>query len=434
MTEYPVGTSLWNAEEPPNGLQPPRDAEIDVAVVGGGFAGLASAYQMHVADPSLQVAVLERDYVGFGASGRAFGVFAPMHPGIIFGTLASCHGAGVASWAAAYIGRQVEEWKELLQGARVDCEYRACPILITARSHAEFKLLERCTENLREAQVEHQAVGEAHLREVTSFPAKRGLVLTRGFATLNPFKLARGLRQLLIDRGVGVYEHTKVTGVHPNAGRVDLQIDGGTRLRARKVVLSTSVHTSGFGFGRASSGLAGAYTYVLATERLDDNMLARLGPALDGGVIAEARIKYAYTRVHDRRLLFGGRTRVVRTPSEAAEADLRSYRALHAQMRDCFPFLEGARIEAAWSGPVQIANLARMPVVKPVPQHPDVVLNVGYNVDGMSLALLSGKMAVGTALGERFEDRDAERLRRIYLATHMRVGELLHTLPWLVRA
>ena len=163
-------------------------------------------------------------------------------------------------------------------------------------------------------------------------------------------------------------------------------------------------------------------------------MLARLGPALDGGVIAEARIKYAYTRVHDRRLLFGGRTRVVRTPSEAAEADLRSYRALHAQMRDCFPFLEGARIEAAWSGPVQIANLARMPVVKPVPQHPDVVLNVGYNVDGMSLALLSGKMAVGTALGERFEDRDAERLRRIYLATHMRVGELLHTLPWLVRA
>jgi len=299
----------------------------------------------------------------------------------------------VASWAATYIGRQVEGWKELLQGARVDCEYRACPILITARSHAEFKLLERCTENLREAQVEHQAVGEAHLREVTSFPAKRGLVLTRGFATLNPFKLARGLRQLLIDRGVGVYEHTKVTGVHPNAGRVDLQIDGGTRLRARKVVLSTSVHTSGFGFGRASSGLAGAYTYVLATERLDDNMLARLGPALDGGVIAEARIKYAYTRVHDRRLLFGGRTRVVRTPSEAAEADLR-----------------------------------------PVPQHPDVVLNVGYNVDGMSLALLSGKMAVGTALGERFEDRDAERLRRIYLATHMRVGELLHTLPWLVRA
>jgi gamma-glutamylputrescine oxidase len=434
MTEYPVVTSLWNAIVPPNGSRPARDAEIDVAVVGGGFAGLASAYQMHVADPSLRVAVLERDYVGFGASGRAFGVFAPMHPGIIFGTLARCHGSDVASWAAAYIGRQVQEWKELIQGARVDCEYRACPVLITARSHAEMKLLERCTENLREARVEHRPVGEGDLRELTSFPARRGLLLTRGFATLNPFKLARGLRQLLIDRGVCVYEHTRVAGVHPTAGRVDLQIDDGTRLPARKVVLSTSVHTSGFGLGRGSNGLASAYTYVLATEPLDDHALAKLGPALDGGVIAEARIKYAYTRVHDRRLLFGGRTRVVRTPTEAAEQDQKSYRALHAQMRECFPFLDGTRIQAAWSGPVQIANLARMPVVKAVPQHPNVILNVGYNVDGMSLALLSGKMAAGTALGERFEDREAERLRRTYLATHMKVGELLHTVPWLVRA
>ena len=434
MTDYPIGTSLWNTDIPRDGARPPRDAEIDVVIIGGGLAGLASALQIRRADPSLRVAVLEKDHVGFGASGRAFGVFAPMHPGIIFGTLARCHGSEVASWAAAYIRRQVEEWKELLQAARVDCEYRPCPVLITARSHPELKLLDRCTENLRQARVDHRRVGESELRDLTAFPAKGGLVLTGGFATLDPFKLARGLRRVVVDRGVCVYEHATVTSLHPAADRVEVEMADGTGLRAGKVILATSVHTSRFGVGRASSGLAGAYTYVLATEPLDDHSLARLGPALDGGVIAEARVKYAYTRVHDRRLLFGGRTRVVRAPSEAAEADLGSYRALHAQMRECFPFLSDARIDAAWSGPVQIANMARMPVVRAVPEQPNVVVNVGYNVDGMSLALLSGKMAAGVVLGARFEDAEAERLRRIYLGTHMKIGELFQTIPWLVRA
>ena len=48
----------------------PGDAEVDVAIVGGGFTGLWTAYYLAKADPSLRIAVLERRVAGFGASGR----------------------------------------------------------------------------------------------------------------------------------------------------------------------------------------------------------------------------------------------------------------------------------------------------------------------------------------------------------------------------
>src|SRR2546423_14905886 len=57
------------------GPPPPREplrgpAEVDVAIVGAGYTGLWTAYYLKHAQPSLRVAVLERERAGFGASGR----------------------------------------------------------------------------------------------------------------------------------------------------------------------------------------------------------------------------------------------------------------------------------------------------------------------------------------------------------------------------
>src|SRR5512140_1511527 len=44
--------------------------DVDVAVVGAGLTGLWTAYYLKKADPSIRVAVLEREFAGFGGSGR----------------------------------------------------------------------------------------------------------------------------------------------------------------------------------------------------------------------------------------------------------------------------------------------------------------------------------------------------------------------------
>ncbi len=66
--------SMWAATLPEamrvTGEPLAGDADVDVAVVGAGYTGLWTAYYLVRADPHLRVAVLEREVVGFGASGR----------------------------------------------------------------------------------------------------------------------------------------------------------------------------------------------------------------------------------------------------------------------------------------------------------------------------------------------------------------------------
>ncbi len=278
-----------------------------------------------------------------------------------------------------------------------------------------------------------ERVGGDEVRALVPFAVSEGMVLSDGFATVDPYKLARGLRRLLLESGVAVYEHSKVAALRPGMAGVELEMQSGPRLRARKVVLATSLYTSRLaGIGRGT-GLGGAYTYVVATEPLDDDTLASLGPALHCGVVAEARIKYAYARTHQRRLLLGGRTRLVRTVDATAESDERAYRSLYSELQRRFPFLAGVRVAAGWSGPVHIATMARMPIVRPAASDPRVILNVGYNVDGMSLALLSGKMVANLVVGERPLDAEAEGVRQVYLTTRMGLRECLQMAPWLLR-
>jgi len=64
--------SLWLAEYGPYAPSPPLegDATVDVAIVGGGFTGIATAHTLLKEQPGMRVAVLEHEYVGYGASGR----------------------------------------------------------------------------------------------------------------------------------------------------------------------------------------------------------------------------------------------------------------------------------------------------------------------------------------------------------------------------
>ena len=66
--------SFWHDRLRASSLEPraplPGDRDVDVAIIGGGFTGLWTAYYLLQADPSIRVAILERDIAGFGASGR----------------------------------------------------------------------------------------------------------------------------------------------------------------------------------------------------------------------------------------------------------------------------------------------------------------------------------------------------------------------------
>src|SRR3954464_11702128 len=71
----PVPGSLWHDTLPDGELEHRRaplaeNTEVDVAGVGGGLPGAWTAYSLARRDPGLRIVVLEREFAGFGASGR----------------------------------------------------------------------------------------------------------------------------------------------------------------------------------------------------------------------------------------------------------------------------------------------------------------------------------------------------------------------------
>src|SRR5512144_2742893 len=114
--------SLWLAEYGPYTPEPPlRGAlQVDVAIVGGGFLGLATAHTLLKAQPGLRVAVFEHEVVGYGASGRN-GSFAMTVVGLGFGTMAMLKGKQFVKDAHHYMERAVDGLEALIKDNDLQC-------------------------------------------------------------------------------------------------------------------------------------------------------------------------------------------------------------------------------------------------------------------------------------------------------------------------
>lgn len=134
--------SFWHTTVPHDERAPLRgDVHIDVAIIGGGFIGLSTAYALRRSDPSLRVAVLESSTTGYGASGRNGG-FAMTLFGMTLGFTALRFGKANARQAHHYMQRAVDHVGTLVQDHNIDCDYGSTGLLTVANAPAQVKRLQ----------------------------------------------------------------------------------------------------------------------------------------------------------------------------------------------------------------------------------------------------------------------------------------------------
>jgi len=151
----------YTAEAPLQG-----DLQVDVAIIGGGFAGLMTAYELRRAEPSLSVAVLEAVEVGYGASGRN-GSFGMTVVGLGFGVMAALRGKQFVKDSHAYMERAVDRMGEIIQEERLDCDYTRPGFLRVALTAGYIRRLQ------------HELVARHNLRStsVGKEPRRRVMIL-----------------------------------------------------------------------------------------------------------------------------------------------------------------------------------------------------------------------------------------------------------------
>jgi glycine/D-amino acid oxidase-like deaminating enzyme len=346
----------WDGLPGPLGVRAPLpgDIDVDVAVVGGGFTGLWTAYYLAEADPTLRIAVLERDVVGFGASGRNGGWCSALFavPGERLDREAG-PGAGAAMHRAMV--DTVGEVGRVVAAEPIECGFAHGGTVVLARTGAQW---ERTRQEVAAARA--AGVGEEDLRLLSAAEAASmaratsvlGGTYTPHCAAVDPARLVRGLAEVVERRGVPVYEQTEVRSIRPGG----VETARGT-VRAATVVRATEGYTRTLQ-GEART-LIPVYSLMIATEPLPDAFWERAGLARRQTFADHRHLVIYGQRTADGRMAFGGRGAPYHFGSAIRpefDRDGDVHEALRHTLVDLFPALADAEITHRWGGPLGIAR------------------------------------------------------------------------------
>jgi glycine/D-amino acid oxidase-like deaminating enzyme len=326
--------------------------DVDVAILGAGFTGLWTAYYLLRKQPSLKVAVLEKEIAGFGPSGRNGGWCTGGFP-VSAGLLAERYGPAATGDLYRAMFDTVDEIGRIAAEEGIDAQFHKGGSLRLARGKHQLPAVQGALETYRKLGLdEHYQFLDAHqVAERVRVAGALGAIFTPHVALIQPAKLVRGLARAVERCGGTIYEQTEVTdyvaGPAPrlNTARGDV--------RARALVLAGEAYLTRL--KKLQRQLIPVYSLMVLTEPLSPDQWAAIG--WEGReAIGSQRLAVDYvSRTADGRIAFGGRGAPYRFGSRIDDRFDR-YPPVHAMLRqmtlDWFPTLTNVRFTHSWGGPL----------------------------------------------------------------------------------
>jgi len=399
----------------------------DVVVVGGGYTGLWAAYRITELEPGARVVLLEADLCGGGPSGRNGGFVSNWWDELP--TLIERYGQDGALAVAEAMDAAVDEVGAWCAAHGVDAWFTKAGSISASAAPAQDGAwdegIEACGSVGRGDR--YVALTAAEVAARVSSPVLRGGVFMPGAATVQPALLARGLRRVLLERGVVIHEGTTATEIDgQRPGWFGAVAAGSRRAPARRPIgglRPVRVRTgSGAGDGEVLAGAAvlglnawaAAWpwfgrrlvtwsSYIALTEPIPER-LADLGWT-GGEGLADGRFTLHYLRTtRDGRIAIGGgggRAGFGGRIGPAFTDDARSAARAVAGLRRLFPSLSDVRIADSWGGPIDI-TADHLPWFGSVGDRP-IHAGHGYSGNGVGPSLVGGRILAALAV-ERTDD------------------------------
>jgi glycine/D-amino acid oxidase-like deaminating enzyme len=364
--------------------------DVDIAILGAGYTGLWTAYYLLERDPSLNIAILEAEIAGFGASGRnggwCFSGF-PVPPA----QLLKEHGYDTARLVTQEMYRAVDEVGRVSREQGIDAHYRKSGEMEVARAEYDLPKIEEKMADVRALGLEdhYQVLDADEVRERVNVANAVGGFLNREGATIQPARLARGLARAVERMGATIYEGTPVTDYTPGPCP-SLRTERGT-VNARAIVLAGEAYLSRLpGLRRRVLPMT---SHMVVTEPLDEATWEQIGwedRVLLGGWGTQAGY---INHTADGRIAFGAYRPNYPFRSRITDAiDVNPDVSAHARASALawFPALEGVRFMHEWGGVFGIPR-NRMPVMTYNPAT-GIAAAYGYTGQGVATANLAGRV------------------------------------------
>lgn len=390
--------SLW-LEEALSGSDPaPRlegNERADVCIVGGGFTGLWTAIRLKEQDPSLDVALVEADVCGGGASGRNGGFVLTWWAK--FGTLKKVCGDEEAVRLAGASADAVDGIGAFCAVNGIDAHYRRDGWLWAATSEAQLGAWEETIATIAGSGADpFQRLQPDEVAARAGEPTHLGGVFEPTAATVQPALLARGLRRVALERGVRIFEGSRMTKLERS--RPPTVVTELGTFTATKVVLALNAWAAALSeLRRAVVVIA---SDIVATAPAPE-VLASIGWT-NGMCISDSRMLVNYYRTTlDGRLVFGrGGGKLAYGGNVGTSFDGASPRAdeVAASMVGLYPSFRDKPVTHSWMGPIDRTQVG-LPFFSRLGGREDILYGVGYSGNGVGPSFLGGRILASLALG-----------------------------------
>ncbi|WP_270889027.1 NAD(P)/FAD-dependent oxidoreductase [Pedococcus sp. 5OH_020] len=410
------GVSFWYAQiglpEPRRPL--PGDIELDVAIVGAGFTGLWAAYYLQRSQPDLRIALIEKEFAGFGASGRNGGWLSAE----LAGTrkrYARTHGIdGVAALLRA-MREAVDEVISVAEAQDIDADIAKNGLLHVARNPAQVERLEEAL-----AEERYWGAGPDDFTRLTKddlddrvrVNGARAAIYTPHCARVQPAKLVQGLARVVEGSGVAIYEQTTATEIRSG----EVVTDRG-RVSAPMVLRCLEGFTASIK-GERRNWLP-MNSSMIVTEPLDDQARDEIGWER-AELLGDFAHAYMYAqRTVDNRIALGGRGVPYRYGSRTDDRGATqesTIESLTGLLHDMFPPTRGVPVTQAWCGVLGVPRDWCATVE--VNHSTGLGTAGGYVGSGLTTTNLAGRTLADLVLR-----RDTELTRLPWVGRHVRQWE-----------
>jgi glycine/D-amino acid oxidase-like deaminating enzyme len=386
----------------------PGSTTADVAILGGGYTALWTAYYLLRQRPDLRVVILERDICGFGASGRN-GAWCAPGLNISLERLERLHGFDAARATYGAVFEAVDEVGRVTNSEGIDIDWRRGGELTVARGPHETPQIdnEQAVMTRFGFGDRYEVLDAARLQERVRIGGGVRALHTPDAATLQPAKLARGLARVVERMGATIYEQTEVTtfrsaAANRNGGGRPTLVTAAGDVGADVVVLAGEAYLTQL--RPLHRSLIPIWSLIVLSEPLPDAAWEEIGWGAHE-LIGSPRHTVVYmSRTADGRILFGGRGAPYRFGSPIRreyDRHATTHDMLRELARKWFPVLRAFEFTHAWGGPVGM----------PRDWHPTIALDRrsgvasarGYVGHGVSTSNLAGRTLAELIIGQDTE-------------------------------
>lgn len=390
--------SVWVTERPHSLPQPALRASLraDVAIIGGGFTGVSTAYHFSRRYPDKRVVLLEARCLANGASGRSGGQ--------MLNWISGMGDDPELIQRVFHTTRQaIDAIVEIIERHALPVDLRREGILHVHTSARSAEMAHAEVERLNELGIPLQYLRGAELAARVDLRHAHGAVFDASEGQINGVEYVRGLRSVLLQQGVEVYEDTPVVQIRE--GRTLTLTTPGAEVQAQAVVLATNAYTPRLGYFR--SAIFPLICHAAATRPLTAAEQEQTGWHGAAGWGDDFQKLLYVTRTGDGRIVFGGgpagyeylygnRTSYAGDLSLNAPISLRMRQTLAGYL----PGTADLLITHRWSGPIAVNLNGLSGMIGVRGDHRNVFYALGYGGHGVVLANLAGRILTDMYSGD----------------------------------